>query len=258
MASRRSISLPDLGGLFPEPRRCWRGLKPLMTSKAAAPGRPPRFQRPGAHPGHPGRRPRFMATPEEDVRLRLQEASARAAFNGWLGLEVDHAADGEVELSLPWRPEFGQYSGYLHAGIVAGLIDTACGFAASTLSGRVLASQLSHPLPAAGRRRDLRRAGPGDQARPSAGLRLRPALCPRCAREAPGERGRRSRSDRLIAATRGISTSLTGRACGGAPGCASCLSIMVGQVSIFDTTQHIWKALHPHRAGSSTGEAGTR
>jgi uncharacterized protein (TIGR00369 family) len=84
-----------------------------------------------------------MATLDEDVRLRLREASARAAFNGWLGLEVDHAAEGEVELSLPWRPEFGQYSGYLHAGIVSGLIDTACGFAASTLSGRVLASQLS-------------------------------------------------------------------------------------------------------------------
>jgi uncharacterized protein (TIGR00369 family) len=84
-----------------------------------------------------------LATLDEDVRLRLREASARAAFNVWLGLEVEHAADGEVELRLPWRAEFGQYSGYLHAGIVSGLIDTACGFAASTLSGRVLVSQLS-------------------------------------------------------------------------------------------------------------------
>ncbi|MEJ1968648.1 MAG: PaaI family thioesterase [Rhizomicrobium sp.] len=80
---------------------------------------------------------------EEDFRSRLQEASSRASFNNWLGLKVDHAREGEVELSLPWRAEFGQYSGYLHAGIVSALIDTACGFAASTLSARVFASQLS-------------------------------------------------------------------------------------------------------------------
>ncbi|MEI9995280.1 MAG: PaaI family thioesterase [Rhizomicrobium sp.] len=84
-----------------------------------------------------------MAALEDDFRSRLRDASGRAAFNTWLGLEVDQASEGEVELSLRWRPEFGQYSGYLHAGIISGLIDTACGFAASTLSGRVLASQLS-------------------------------------------------------------------------------------------------------------------
>ncbi|MEI9991614.1 MAG: PaaI family thioesterase [Rhizomicrobium sp.] len=84
-----------------------------------------------------------MAALEEDFRSRLREVSGKASFNTWLGLEVDQASEGEVELSLPWRAEFGQYSGYLHAGIVSGLIDTACGFAASTLSGRVLASQLS-------------------------------------------------------------------------------------------------------------------
>ncbi|MEJ0028823.1 MAG: PaaI family thioesterase [Rhizomicrobium sp.] len=84
-----------------------------------------------------------MAALEDDFRARLREASGRAAFNTWLGLEVDQAGEGAVELSLPWRAEFGQYSGYLHAAIVSGLIDTACGFAASTLSGRVLASQLS-------------------------------------------------------------------------------------------------------------------
>ena len=84
-----------------------------------------------------------MTPLKEDVRLRLREVSARAAFNRWLGLEVDDATEGEVSLSLVWREEFGQYNGYLHAGIVSGLIDTACGFAASTLSGRVLASQLS-------------------------------------------------------------------------------------------------------------------
>jgi uncharacterized protein (TIGR00369 family) len=41
---------------------------------------------------------------------------------------------------MRWREEFGQYSGSLHAGLVSALIDTACGFAAYTMSGIVVAS----------------------------------------------------------------------------------------------------------------------
>jgi uncharacterized protein (TIGR00369 family) len=41
---------------------------------------------------------------------------------------------------MNWRDEVGQYSGFLHAGLIGALIDTACGFAASTVAGRVLAS----------------------------------------------------------------------------------------------------------------------
>lgn len=74
---------------------------------------------------------------------RLQGISRLAAFNNWLGLEVTHAAPGEVELRLCWREEFGQYNGFLHAALVGGLIDTACGFAAATQAGAVLASQFS-------------------------------------------------------------------------------------------------------------------
>ena len=69
--------------------------------------------------------------------------NARAAFNRWCGIEVDHAEPGRVEISMPWRAEAGQYSGFLHAGLVGALIDTACGFAAATLVGRVLASHFS-------------------------------------------------------------------------------------------------------------------
>ena len=45
--------------------------------------------------------------------------------------------------ATPWRPEVGQYAGFLHAGLVGALIDTACGFAAATVAGRVLASHYS-------------------------------------------------------------------------------------------------------------------
>ena len=69
--------------------------------------------------------------------------SASAAFNAWAGFAVLAAGDGSAELKLAWRPELGQYAGFLHAAMIGGMIDTACGFAAYTVSGDVLASHFS-------------------------------------------------------------------------------------------------------------------
>jgi len=69
--------------------------------------------------------------------------SETAAFNRWAGFEVLAAGDGRAELKLPWRANLGQYAGFLHASMIGGMIDTACGFAAFTRSGRVLASHSS-------------------------------------------------------------------------------------------------------------------
>lgn len=73
----------------------------------------------------------------------LKIINETAAFNRWAGFEVVRADQGEAELRMPWRNEMGQYSGYLHAGMVAALLDTVCGFAAATVTGRVLASHFS-------------------------------------------------------------------------------------------------------------------
>jgi uncharacterized protein (TIGR00369 family) len=73
----------------------------------------------------------------------LRAINETAAFNRWCGLEVTQAGPGTTEIRIPWRPDLGQYAGYLHAGLTGALIDTACGFAAVTLVGRVLASHYS-------------------------------------------------------------------------------------------------------------------
>ncbi len=79
-----------------------------------------------------------------ELRAQLEAINATAEFNRWCGLQVLSAAPGLVELAMPWRKEAGQYAGFLHAGIVATLIDTACGFAAATLAGpSVLAAHFS-------------------------------------------------------------------------------------------------------------------
>jgi uncharacterized protein (TIGR00369 family) len=81
--------------------------------------------------------------PPADPLALLRGINAEAAFNRWCGIEVVSAQEGRVEIAMPWRTEVGQYAGFLHAGLVGALIDTACGFAAVTMVGRVLASHYS-------------------------------------------------------------------------------------------------------------------
>ncbi|HEY6511797.1 MAG TPA: PaaI family thioesterase [Burkholderiaceae bacterium] len=84
-----------------------------------------------------------MTATSDPLRM-LRALNETAAFNRWCGFQVQHAAPGEVELALPWRAELGQYTGFLHAGVVGALIDTACGYAAATqLGARVLASHFA-------------------------------------------------------------------------------------------------------------------
>ena len=65
---------------------------------------------------------------------RIRQVSALAPFNQWLDLRVEHAEAGQVILRLDWRNDFAQYNGHLHAALIGGLIDTACGFAAGTVA----------------------------------------------------------------------------------------------------------------------------
>jgi uncharacterized protein (TIGR00369 family) len=77
---------------------------------------------------------------DTDLLATIRAINASAAFNRFYGIEVLRAEPGLAEIAMPWREEAGQYSGLLHAGLQGALIDTACGFAAATLAGRVLAS----------------------------------------------------------------------------------------------------------------------
>ncbi len=74
----------------------------------------------------------------------LQAVNQTASFNRWAGFEVVRAAAGEAEIRMAWREEdMGQYAGFLHAGLIGAMLDTACGYAAATVAGRVLASHFS-------------------------------------------------------------------------------------------------------------------
>ena len=68
----------------------------------------------------------------------LRTLNQRAAFNRWCAIEVVEAEAGRVVIEMPWRAEVGQYVGFMHAGVVGALIDTACGYAAATMVGNNL------------------------------------------------------------------------------------------------------------------------
>jgi uncharacterized protein (TIGR00369 family) len=63
----------------------------------------------------------------------VRESFARQSFMRTLGAELLRIAPGEVDISLSWRNDFGQQSGVLHAGVLASIADSACGYAALTL-----------------------------------------------------------------------------------------------------------------------------
>ncbi len=78
-----------------------------------------------------------------DLRQELERVNASASFNRWAEFSVESAGAGRCAMRMPWRPECGQYSGFLHAGVVAAILETSCGFAAASELGAVLTSQIS-------------------------------------------------------------------------------------------------------------------
>jgi uncharacterized protein (TIGR00369 family) len=78
--------------------------------------------------------------------LSLEElvaVNASAGLNSMIGFEVVSAGGGTAEIVMKWGKDLTQYAGHLHAGVIAALLDTACGFAAATVVGRVTASHFS-------------------------------------------------------------------------------------------------------------------
>jgi len=55
------------------------------------------------------------------------------AFPGLLGLEILEYERGRVTAALPVRPELLAPNGFLHAAVVIGLADTACGYGCRAL-----------------------------------------------------------------------------------------------------------------------------
>lgn len=64
---------------------------------------------------------------------RTRESFARQAAMRTLGASLAVVKPGQVEITLPWAEPLTQQHGFLHAGMVATALDSACGYAGFTL-----------------------------------------------------------------------------------------------------------------------------
>ena len=69
----------------------------------------------------------------EDAYGKVRASFARQAFMTTMGAALVSVAPGEVVLEVPYSEKLTQQHGFLHAGVVTALADSACGYAAFTL-----------------------------------------------------------------------------------------------------------------------------
>jgi uncharacterized protein (TIGR00369 family) len=66
---------------------------------------------------------------EEKVRTSF----ARQQLMHTIGARLTSVTPGSVEIEMPYQENLTQQHGFIHGGIVASLLDTACGYAAFSL-----------------------------------------------------------------------------------------------------------------------------
>src|SRR4029078_3841244 len=72
--------------------------------------------------------PRNPAFAEE-----IKQSFSKQTIMGLIGAELSRVEPGVIEITLPYRAAPAQQHGYLHAGIVTTIADSACGYAAYSL-----------------------------------------------------------------------------------------------------------------------------
>jgi uncharacterized protein (TIGR00369 family) len=75
-----------------------------------------------------------MTTPRDpNFEARVRASFGRQRIMRTMGAVIDEIAPGRVVLRLPFREDLTQQHGFLHAGAIAAIADSACGYAALTL-----------------------------------------------------------------------------------------------------------------------------
>lgn len=76
-------------------------------------------------------------TPDgKEIDARIRGSFARQTIMTTLGAEIAAVRAGEVEIVLPFSEKILQQHEFIHAGAVATIADTACGYAALTMMPR--------------------------------------------------------------------------------------------------------------------------
>ena len=64
---------------------------------------------------------------------RVRDSFARQGAMRLIGAQLSRVEPGAVDITMPWRADLTQQHGYIHAGILSTIVDTAGGYAGYTL-----------------------------------------------------------------------------------------------------------------------------
>jgi len=92
---------------------------------------------------------------DPDFATRVRQSFSEQAIMQTIGAVMLGVEPGRVEIELPYQPRLTQQDGFIHAGVSATIMDSACGYAAFSLmpnTARVLTIEFKTNLlaPAAG------------------------------------------------------------------------------------------------------------
>jgi len=76
---------------------------------------------------------RTFTPPNPAFAARVRDSFARQGAMRLIGAELTRVEPGAVDVTLAWRGDLTQQHGFLHAGILSTIVDTAGGYAGFTL-----------------------------------------------------------------------------------------------------------------------------
>ena len=71
--------------------------------------------------------------PAPDYEDRVRASFARQQAMATIGAELTLVTPGIIEIEMPYSAALTQQHGFLHAGVISTALDSACGYAGSTL-----------------------------------------------------------------------------------------------------------------------------
>ena len=68
-----------------------------------------------------------------DYAAKVEKSFADQLVMKTIGASIESISPGEVEIEFPYQSSLTQQNGFIHAGIVSTVLDSACGYAAYSL-----------------------------------------------------------------------------------------------------------------------------
>jgi len=70
----------------------------------------------------------------EPFEQKVRESFGRQQFMTKLGATITSVLAGSVEIEVPYDASLTQQNGFVHAGVITSILDSACGYAALSLA----------------------------------------------------------------------------------------------------------------------------